>query len=447
MMDGQVSFKIVGQNPVGKRYERCRQMLVGPWDNQPEEYEGYNGFVGWAGVTRLRSGRWLVAFNSGYWHASYPWSPEIEEGIRQKPEFYEMLLSWRKLGMPTIRSPRGGRCHLMHSDDEGLTWSKPEALVDTELTDLHPTIMECDDGTLLCTFCSDFFRNQGDNQPPFCCRPQFMHSSDQGKTWTAPQTPPEGRGGFGNGSIIRCSDGTLLWAMENRGQTGEQITSPGTAIYRSADQGKTFERWSVVPSEHDVYEPGIAELYDGRIVVITRRNGDISFSSDGAKTWTPPLSINVEMFDPHLLALPNGVLACFHGSYTGKGGVWVTLSPDGGHTWHGSSPGVGYSVDPSVYGYCHPMLLPDGTVYLIYQNTGGHTAGDARTMALFGLRVRIYDDATGLDVLPAPGSSEALGRSPSSLSTLETNSGDPELGNLGHHPGIGDYAPRAPLPP
>ena len=68
----EVQFKIVGTEPPADRYRSCRQMLVGPWHNQPEEYQGYNGFVGWAGVTRLRSGQWLVAFTSGTWHVPPP---------------------------------------------------------------------------------------------------------------------------------------------------------------------------------------------------------------------------------------------------------------------------------------------------------------------------------------------------------------------------------------
>ena len=40
----EVRFQIVGAEPPAERYRDCRQMLVGPWHNQPEEYEGYNVF-------------------------------------------------------------------------------------------------------------------------------------------------------------------------------------------------------------------------------------------------------------------------------------------------------------------------------------------------------------------------------------------------------------------
>jgi len=86
----EVQFKVAGAEPPPDHYRSCRQMLVGPWHNQPEEYQGYNGFVGWAGVTRLRSGRWLLAFTSGAWHATSPWTDEI----RKDPAVVRQFKAW-----------------------------------------------------------------------------------------------------------------------------------------------------------------------------------------------------------------------------------------------------------------------------------------------------------------------------------------------------------------
>jgi len=131
------------------------------------------------------------------------------------------------------------------------------------------------------------------------------------------------------------------------------------------------------------------------------------------------------------VALPSGVLALFAGSYHG-GGLRGLLSPDGGRTWHG--PGrrdgnpYGYSVDPEVYGYCHPILLDDGTVYLVYLHTGGHRPEDARSESLFGLRIGVHDDAEGIDILPAPGSPAERGESAGEGEPVGSG-GDPELGD------------------
>ena len=389
----EVTFKTIGIEPQSGLYKTCRRMLVGPWVHQPEEYQGYNGFVAWPGITRLKSGRWLLTFSSGYWHAS----PPLTKDILKDPESRKQFDKWKEIGMFEIDAPRGGRAHIMHSDDQGQTWSDPKTLVDTELDDRHPTIIELDDGTLLCTFFKFCFCNAKKERYQVRC----MLSHDQGQTWSDPMEVPGDAASFGNGTAIQLSDGAVVLLTETYSNKKE------IAVYRSLNRGKTFELVASVESNHELYEPTVAELADGRLVMITRRNSDICWSDDGGLTWTDPVSIGVDLFDPHLLLMPNGVLACFHGSYKG-GALRVILSPDNGYTWHGPEESIGYSVDPSVYGYSHPMVLPDGTVYLVYNHTGGHKPADARTQALWALRIRINDNADGIEILPAPGGEGAL---------------------------------------
>ena len=421
-----VGFKVVGKEPPAGRYQACRRMIVGPDVNQPQRYEGYNGFVGWAGVTRLRSGRWLLTFTSGYWHVTVPWTDEIRKDPACRKQFEE----WRKIGLPDLPAPRGGRAHVIFSDDQGLTWSKPKLLVDTEADDRCPTILELDDGTLLCTFFT--------YRLPRIHYAKYMLSHDGGKTWTEPMDVPgkPEQTAFGNGPAIQLADGTVVWVMEGIFDQAHGRQCIGT--FRSADRGRSFRLTSVIKTDHRMNEPTVVETAPGKLTMAIRRQGDVSFSADGGKTWESSDSYNWNLYDPHLLRMPNGVLALFHGSYT-KGGIRVFLSPDGGHTWHGpgkskkakaSSPfPYGYCVDPSVYGYCHPMLLPDGTVYLVYLHTGGHRPEHARTEALWGLRVAVHDDASGIDILPAPGSPAADGGGHSAQKGPDSTGDNPELGN------------------
>jgi len=259
---------------------------------------------------------------------------------------------------------------------------------------------------------------------------KYMLSSDGGKTWTEPMVaddvddPVQGC----TSPAIQLSDGSVLWLIPGRHDPAAP-DRPGTGVYRSSDRGKTFERISFISTDHDLHEPTVAELPDGRLVTLARRQGDICFSDDGGRTWSEPVTFGAEMFDPKLLMLPNGVLACFHGSYNKVlGNLRVILSPDQGETWHGPGDLYGYSVDPDVYGYSGATLLPDGTVYVVYNHTGGHYAADARTAALWGLRVRVNDSADGIEVLPAPGSPAAEGRSTTGLGYIDNRSEDPELG-------------------
>jgi len=419
-MSDPVSFEVAGQEPDAKAYQTCRRMIVGPDVNQPESYEGYGGFVGWPAVTRLRSGQWLMAFSSGCWHASVPWTEEIKKDPASRKQFEE----WQKLGLPDLRSPRGGRAHIMRSDDEGLTWTQPQVLVDTEDDDRRPTILELADGTFLCTFST--------YRLPRVHDARYMLSRDAGETWTDPMDLPgkPEQTAFSGGPAIQLSDGTVVWVAE--GKLDPQSGAHCIGVYRSTDSCQTFELASVVKTDHSLYEPTIAETSPGKLTMAIRREGDICFSEDGGLTWEQSGSTIWNLYDPHLLQMPNGVLALFHGSYT-KGGVRVFLSPDGGRTWRG--PGekdgkpYGYSVDPSVYGYSHPMLLPDGTAYVVYLKTGGHRLEDAQTEALYALRVRVFDDADGIEILPAPGSPATKGKDAATDKPQPGDGGDAELGN------------------
>lgn len=409
-----VQFKAVGAEPEADRFRSCRSLIVGPWKNQPKEYEGYNGFVGWPGVARLRSGRLSVTFTSGTWHATPPWTDEVREDPAALKQFEE----WHKIGLPDIRAPRGGRAHIMHSDDEGLTWSSPRDLVDTADDDRHPAILELDDGTQICTFFTYRF--------PRTISAKYMLSHDGGETWTEPMDAlgKLTEGAFGSGPVIQLKDGAVVWVCEGRFDETHEYSTIG--IMRSEDRGKTFQLASVVRRDHELNEPTVTELPDGRLVMVIRREGDICWSDDGGRTWEVSDSTGWGVYDPHILCMPNGVLACFHGSYK-QGGIRVLLSPDGGRTWNGPGEGYGYSIDSTVYGYSHPVLLPDGTVYLVYLHTGGHRPQDARTEALWGLRVRVHDDAGGIDILPAPGSTAE--RRAADGGSSKGDGGDPELGD------------------
>ena len=74
------------------------------------------------------------------------------------------------------------------------------------------------------------------------------------------------------------------------------------------------------------------------------------------------------------------------------------------------------------------MLLPDGTVYLVYLHTGGHRPEHARTEALWGLRVKIHEDAGGIDILPAPGSPAAKEGARPDRTSVDSAGDNPELG-------------------
>jgi hypothetical protein len=133
-------------------------------------------------------------------------------------------------------------------------------------------------------------------------------------------------------------------------------------------------------------------LRDGRLILIARPEGAVSWSSDGGRTWTEPVRLPFRTYDPWLLTLKDGTLLCLHGSYSkDKHGLRAILSPDGGKTWFAAGPDYGFSVDPSVYGYSRGIQLPDGSIYVVYQGPGGHKWDDARHMSFYGMRFRVMN--------------------------------------------------------
>src|SRR5947207_16019285 len=114
--------KVVEGGESKAKPEDCRGIIVGPGVNQLDPFPGFGGFVGWESPIRLKSGVWLVGFNAGYWHASPP-TP-----VHYPPQ---TLAEYRKMGMPDVAAPTGGRAMFIPSMDEGKTWSKPQTHIDT----------------------------------------------------------------------------------------------------------------------------------------------------------------------------------------------------------------------------------------------------------------------------------------------------------------------------
>src|SRR5579862_872400 len=364
-------------------FEQSRRVLVGPGFKQPKPYPGYAGFVGWASIVRTRTGALLLTFSSGYWHAS---PPTPFAGIKA-----DDIQLWQKMGMPEVNAPRGGRAEIMRSDDEGKTWSDPVPMIDTEWDDRSPSVAQLPDGTLVASFFTYPSTAVG-----------IIRSFDDGRTWE--QTPIKICAPYHSlatdGPPLVMPDGSILLAAYG----AEKPDSPYEAIgiFASRDRGATWQYLASIRAAHEMTEPGLARVRDGTLVVITRNEGALSWSKDGGKTWTAPSSLPARIFDPWLLTLRDGTLLCVHGSYNKPHrGLRALVSKDGGKSWNGEGPDYGFAVDPSVYGYSRGVELPDGSIYLVFQATGGHKAEDAKSMTIYGMRLRVNPDGRGVSVLPA----------------------------------------------
>jgi sialidase-1 len=387
-----VHMNIVADGESHLTPEQCRGVLVGPGINQPDPFPGYGGFVGWESPCRLRDGTWLVGFSAGYWHASAP-TP-----LRSPPA---ELQEYINLGLPAnVDAPTGGRTMLMRSTDEGRTWSKPVTLIDTPADDRHPSLLELPDGTLLCTFFT-YWGGDLRRDPVLAHHVQLVRSFDGGRTWeqTPRRLPSSFLGEETDGPLLLLPDGAVMVAVNGPPADGspEQI-----AVLRSRDAGESWEVLSTVRTDHELSEPSIACLPDGRLVMMARPKGDICWSSDGGRTWSEPQTFGVPMYAPSLYKLRDGTLVCLHGAYApGAGGLRAIFSRDGGETWTAPAPNHGFLVEKS-YGYGKAMELPDGSLFITGLSTGGHRTADAQANSIWCTRLRVRADYSGIELEPAP---------------------------------------------
>jgi photosystem II stability/assembly factor-like uncharacterized protein len=389
------SITVAKNGESATRPEKCRATLVGPGINQPDPFPGYGGFVGWNSPVRLKNGDWLIGFSAGYWHASPP-TP-----LRYSPKTVER---YRQIGLPThVVAPTGERAMIIRSIDAGKTWSRPATLIDTPVDDRHPAFVELRDGTLLCSL----FTYTGTEEGEFVRHPEeanhtaIVRSFDHGQTWEKAIIKPNSPllDDESDGPMVLRKDGSVLLTIDGGPKGGGKSR---VALLNSHDRGATWQTLSTVKADHDLYEASTAELPDGRLVMIARPEGDISWSTDGGRTWTAPVTFGMRLFAPSLYVLHDATLVCLHGSYArGNSGLRLIFSSDGGRTWIAPAKDHGFLVD-GCYGYGKAMELSDGSLFVTYQDAGGHSTRDAMGMSLRCLRVRIRPDHSGIDLLPAP---------------------------------------------
>jgi len=171
-------------------------------------------------------------------------------------------------------------------------------------------------------------------------------------------------------------------------------------VFRSTDSGAIWQLLSTVETDHSQYEPALARLKDGRLVMITRPEGAITWSDDDGRTWTAAVTFGFRMFAPMLLVLDDGTLLCHFGSYAeGHSGLRAIFSTDGGKTWIAPAKDHGFLIDQT-YGYSRSCLMPDGRAYVTYIGTGGHRREDARRNMIWSVRLSVREDHSGIELAP-----------------------------------------------
>ncbi len=296
--------------------------------------------------------------------------------------------------------------HLRRSTDGGRTWQpaqhiahrtgriegnphKKEAGAHEQTVNNPAAIVDRDTGAIEFLYCVNYAR---------CFS---MRSTDDGLTWSAPVEITATFEPFrkhydwkviatGPGHGIQLKSGRLVvpvWLAF--GQTGDHKPSAAATIH-SDDHGQTWQAGDLAvpttPEFHDASETILAELSDGRVLLVARSVSPanrkiVTTSPDGATGWTP-LAFHDELWEPICMAglvshpAQPGTLI-FSNPHTlgldkegkeipaGRGkreNLVIKLSRDDGRTWP-----VSRVLDPGKAAYSDLAVLPDGVILCLYE--------------------------------------------------------------------------------
>jgi len=372
---------------------QARVLVTGAQHNRPDSFPGLGDFIGWpGGIERSGDGELLLVHSAGYWHVSFAEPRMIEPNRRQ---------SWLKSDWPLdFPAPTGGRTMMTRSSDNGRTWSKPETLLDHCLDDGPHALFRCNDGTLLCFITVQASWYGYEKAPPkfqddidgLNTKQFVIRSADDGKTWselislTSPGNFYERAHG---GRPIQLSDGGILWATYYQ-ETGVPFLRG--AIRRSDDSGQTWDIISkIIRPDNNIDEPAIAELKDGRLLLVTRPDGALFTSEDQGQTWTdlqrrvvPPGSAKLKA--PQLIVLNDGTVVLV--ATWNNLRVWI--STDHGQTWTKDIP-----LDTTSYGYPGSWMLNDDESILLPYCASGRAPNQ-----IYLVRFRVNPSRDGIELLP-----------------------------------------------
>jgi len=376
--------------------QQVRLCVTGYDHNRPDPFPGLGDFIGWAGgLERMPNGDILLAHSAGYWHASFASPRKFEPELRER---------YIARGWPVdFPAPTGGRTMVCRSTDNGQTWSKPTTVTSLPIDDTPHTLFTCRDDTVLClvnvqaswygfTEAPPEFAHEIDGLNTKQC---ILQSTDSGQSWSEPiwlDSP----GAFyerAHSNMIQLPDGGILLPTYCC-NAGEELFG---AIHRSDDSGKTWQTISVIrrANNKSIDEQAIAQLSDGRLIMVTRPDGAVLYSTDDGVSWhesgvqAAPQGV---LKATQLFVLPDETLVMV--ATLGNLRVWI--SRDNGRTWTKDIP-----LDSSCYGYPGGFLMDDESIMISYCQDG------KAPNRVYIIRFRINQARDDIELLPIVEPTEA----------------------------------------
>lgn len=279
--------------------------------------------------------------------------------------------SYRHVGVPNAEWPLGGKISTCWSSDEGRTWSAPEVLFDGPLDDRDPSITQVRDGRLICTY----FNTLGS---------QIVTAGNPSGPWSVPTVIAKGI--WVSSPVRELIDGT--WIVGAYFQ--DEQRAYGVTI-RSQDKGNTWEEPSAIESggQFLAAETDVIQLKNGEIFAALRgeRGAPMNFSRsrDNGKTWDKAKPSAFVGHCPYLHRAPEGeiVLGYRQPQPGPTRGTALRISTDEAQTWSEA-----ILVDSVIGAYPSMVNLRDGSVLIVYYEEGKASNIRARKFKVDGAAVR-----------------------------------------------------------
>jgi hypothetical protein len=191
-------------------------------------------------------------------------------------------------------------------------------------------------------------------------------------------------GGYGMRGAIELPDGDILLPLS------DVPRYRAVFVVRSRDGGESWSAPSLVAEgeAHEFEEPAGLLLPSGRILLMLRDNlmrvMHLVHSGDGGRTWSEPKPSGIRAYPAHLLALPDGRIACIAGQRTPPFGIVMHVSEDQGESWTETPIRLTEPLPSKDLGYPTAALRATGDLYVVY-----YAQGEDGVTGLHDLTVRL----------------------------------------------------------
>jgi hypothetical protein len=288
----------------------------------------------------------------------------------------DWVLSYRK-GTEHVNTPL---VILRRSRDQGTTWTPEVAYWNTSGND--PSLARTPGGDLLIEFVK--------NDPNGVAGAAYSRSADNGVTWSPFIFFDQPVSNTSALPTLFIHDGPTMYAAAYGPSTAGTGDSP--FLWTSADDGLTWSKRSELRGTLDpgMSETSIAETTPGTFLAISRADDDVNtygrYSHDLGFTWDTLNSYTSQVGVlqlPQLLQAGSMLLLFGRENFFSTTQLVAYVSSDGGQTFSYGTVVDHYLNNPIDGGYCWPMLLPDGRVFVVfYSDTLGLRLPDIKSVFL-----------------------------------------------------------------